>query len=149
MALLDLRGIGCFELCKRTVKAFNANDMTTYASALAYRALFSLFPFLLFLIAMLGMLELEEFFTWLREQVSLVLPPDALELVNPIIDQMQHLAGEWQQVERIVLGGEAQLVELRRPLVQHMAGVLDERLAVAAMRDEKDADHAPDSNRSD
>lgn len=90
MALLDLRGIGCFELCKRTVKAFNANDMTTYASALAYRALFSLFPFLLFLIAMLGMLELEEFFTWLREQVSLVLPPDALELINPIIDQMQH-----------------------------------------------------------
>lgn len=58
-------------------------------------------------------------------------------------------AGERQQVERIVLGGEAQLVELRRPLVQHMAGVLDECLAVAAMRDEKNADHAPDSNRSD
>lgn len=90
MALPVLRRIGWFELLKRTVKAFSANDMTTYASALAYRALFSLFPFMLFLIAMLGMLELEEFFAWLREQVSLVLPPDALELVNPIIDQMQH-----------------------------------------------------------
>lgn len=65
-----------------------------------------------------------------------------------VIDQVQHLAGERQQVERIVLGGQAQLVQLQRPLVSASAGVLDERLAVAAMRDEKD-DHAPDSNRSD
>lgn len=89
MALLKTRGIGSFELLKRTVKEFNNDDMTTYASALAYRAIFSLFPFLLFLIAMLGMLDLQEFFTWLREQASLVLPPDALDLVNPVIDQMQ------------------------------------------------------------
>ena len=90
MALLNTRGIGSFELLKRTVKDFSNDDMTTYASALAYRAIFSLFPFLLFLIAMLGMLDLSEFFTWLREQVSIVLPPDALELVNPVIDQMQN-----------------------------------------------------------
>ena len=90
MALLNLQGIGVFELLKRTVKEFSKDDMTTYASALAYRAIFSLFPFLLFLIAMLGMLDLQEFFTWLREQMSLMLPPDALELVNPVIDQMQH-----------------------------------------------------------
>ncbi len=90
MALLDLQGVGVFELLKRTVKEFSKNDMTTYASALAYRAIFSLFPFLLFLIAMLGMLDLQEFFTWLREQVSMMLPPDALNLVNPVIDQMQH-----------------------------------------------------------
>jgi membrane protein len=89
MALLNTRGIGGFELLKRTIKDFSKDDMTTYASALAYRAIFSLFPFLLFLIAMLGMLDLQEFFTWLREQVSLVLPPDALDLVNPVIDQMQ------------------------------------------------------------
>lgn len=90
MAWLDTRGVGSFELLKRTVKEFSKNDMPTYASALAYRALFSLFPFLLFLIAMLGVLELQEFFTWLREQVSLMLPPDALNLVNPVIDEMQH-----------------------------------------------------------
>jgi len=90
MALLNTRGIGSFELLKRTIKDFSKDDMTTYASALAYRAIFSLFPFLLFLIALLGMLDLQEFFTWLREQVSLVLPPDALDLVNPVIDQMQN-----------------------------------------------------------
>lgn len=89
MALLETRGIGSFELLKRTVKEFSNDDMTTYASALAYRGIFSLFPFLLFLIAMLGMLDLQEFFLWLREQVSLVLPPDALNLVNPVIDEMQ------------------------------------------------------------
>jgi len=90
MALLNTRGIGSFELLKRTVKDFSNDDMTTYASALAYRAIFSLFPFLLFLIAMLGMLDLNEFFTWLREQISVILPPDALELVNPVIDQLQN-----------------------------------------------------------
>ncbi|MCQ4257604.1 YihY/virulence factor BrkB family protein [Stutzerimonas stutzeri] len=89
MALLETRGISSFELLKRTVKEFSNDDMTTYASALAYRGIFSLFPFLLFLIAMLGMLDLQNFFTWLREQVSLVLPPDALDLVNPVIDEMQ------------------------------------------------------------
>lgn len=89
MAWLETRGIGSFELLKRTVREFSNDDMTTYASALAYRGIFSLFPFLLFLIAMLGMLDLQDFFTWLREQVSLVLPPDALDLVNPVIDQMQ------------------------------------------------------------
>ncbi|WP_217476725.1 YihY/virulence factor BrkB family protein [Stutzerimonas stutzeri] len=89
MALLETRGIGGFELLKRTFKEFSNDDMTTYASALAYRAIFSLFPFLLFLIAMLGMLDLQNFFDWLRQQVSLVLPPDALDLVNPVIDQMQ------------------------------------------------------------
>ncbi|WP_313085406.1 YihY/virulence factor BrkB family protein [Pseudomonas sp.] len=90
MALLDTHDIGSFELLKRALKEFSNDDMTTYASALAYRALFSLFPFLLFLIAMLGVLDLQEFFDWLREQVSLVLPPDALNLVNPVIDEMQN-----------------------------------------------------------
>ncbi|HBM09820.1 YihY/virulence factor BrkB family protein [Pseudomonas sp. Choline-3u-10] len=93
MAMLDLRGVGGFELLKRTFKEFSNDDMTTYASALAYRAIFSLFPFLLFLISLLGLLDLQEFFTWLREQVSLVLPPDALSLVNPVIEEMQEKKG--------------------------------------------------------
>jgi len=89
MAILDTRGIGAFTLLKRTFKEFSDDDMSTYASALAYRALFSLFPFLLFLMALLGFLQLPEFFAWLREQAALVLPPVALEQVNPVIDQLQ------------------------------------------------------------
>jgi membrane protein len=48
MFALDLRGLGFGTLMKRTVKAFLDDDMLTYASALAYQVLFSLFPFLLF-----------------------------------------------------------------------------------------------------
>ena len=38
------------------------------------------------------------------------------------------------------------LVHLGRPLVQHMAGILHQRLAKAAVGNEKDTDHARDSN---
>lgn len=93
MAILDTRGVGALTLLKRTFKAFSNDDMSTYASALAYRALFSLFPFLLFLMALLGFLHLPEFFAWLREQASLVLPPVALDQVNPVIDQLQEQKG--------------------------------------------------------
>jgi membrane protein len=93
MAILDTRGVGALTLLKRTFKAFSNDDMSTYASALAYRALFSLFPFLLFLMALLGFLHLPEFFAWLREQASLVLPPVALDQINPVIDQLQEQKG--------------------------------------------------------
>lgn len=89
MAFLDTRGIGFGTLLKRTIKEFSNDDMSTYASALAYRALFSLFPFLLFLMALLGFLNLSEFFAWLREQAALALPSVAMEQVNPVIDQLQ------------------------------------------------------------
>src|SRR5690606_17352080 len=65
----------------------------SYAAALAYRALFSIFPFVLFLMAVLGFLNLPDFFDWLRSQAAMVLPPMALEQVNPVIDQLQQSQG--------------------------------------------------------
>ena len=38
--------------------------MATYAAALAYRGLFSLFPFLLLLVVLTGALGLPDFFDW-------------------------------------------------------------------------------------
>ena len=52
----------------RTVKEFVDDEMPTYASALAYQMLFSLFHFLLFLIALIGFLHLPDFFSWMRLQ---------------------------------------------------------------------------------
>ena len=75
MAMLDTRGVGAFTLLKRTLKEFSSDDMSTYASALAYRGLFAMFPFLVFLIALLGFLDLQNFFDWLRMQAELALPP--------------------------------------------------------------------------
>ncbi|PKL96893.1 MAG: ribonuclease BN [Gammaproteobacteria bacterium HGW-Gammaproteobacteria-9] len=89
MAMLDTRGIGAFTLLKRTFKEFSSDDMSTYASALAYRGLFAMFPFLVFLIALLGFLDLQNFFDWLRMQASLALPPMAMEQIDPVIEQLQ------------------------------------------------------------
>ncbi|UUC48536.1 YihY/virulence factor BrkB family protein [Pseudomonas citronellolis] len=95
MRFMDFRGLrlGPWQLLKLTVKEFLDDEMPTYAAALAYQGLFSLFPFLLFLIALLGFLHLPEFFDWLREQAAYVLPSQALEQVNPIIDQLQQRQG--------------------------------------------------------
>ncbi|MEH6671886.1 YihY/virulence factor BrkB family protein [Halopseudomonas sp.] len=89
MAFLDLHGVSTFSIIKRTFRNFIDDDMPTYAAALSYRALFSLFPFLLFLIAMLSFLNLGNFFTWLREQAALVLPATAQEVIDPVITDLQ------------------------------------------------------------
>lgn len=93
MSFLKMRNAGVFEILKRTAKGFSDHDLSTYAAALAYRALFSVFPFILFLMALLGFLHLPAFFDWLREQSALVLPPVALEQVDPVIDQLQDSQG--------------------------------------------------------
>ncbi|TVP57147.1 MAG: YihY/virulence factor BrkB family protein [Halomonadaceae bacterium] len=89
MGMFNTRGLGPVPLIKRAVRDFMADDMMTYAAALAYRGLFSLFPFLLFLIAMLSFLNLEDFFQWLHGQAAMALPPDALAQVDPVIHQLQ------------------------------------------------------------
>ncbi len=89
----DLRGLSLGRVLFRTVHEFLDDEMSTYASALAYQMLFSLFPFILFLIALIGFLHLPDFFSWLRLQSELVLPPQALEQVNPVIDQLQQSKG--------------------------------------------------------
>ncbi|GAB3469627.1 YihY/virulence factor BrkB family protein [Azotobacter salinestris] len=89
MHLWDLRGMGLVEVLKCTVKDFMDDEMPTYASALAFQMLFSLFPFLLFLIALIGFLDLQKFFDWLQQQAALLLPPQAMDTVNTVIAQFQ------------------------------------------------------------
>ena len=88
-----MKGLPLHRVMMRTVTEFIDDEMSTYASALAYQMLFSLFPFILFLIALIGFLHLPDFFSWLRLQSELVLPPQALEQVNPVIDQLQQSKG--------------------------------------------------------
>ena len=66
---METRGpTGLLELGERSIRRFFKHDMTTYAAALAYRALFALFPFFAFLVALLGFLEITSFFEWLIDQ---------------------------------------------------------------------------------
>jgi membrane protein len=62
--------------------------MLTYAAALAFQALFSLVPFIIVLIAMLGLFDLGYFFDWIRNQVDLFLPDQAMDQVDSLIDEV-------------------------------------------------------------
>lgn len=83
-----LRGLGPLEVIKRSVKDFIDDEMPTYSAALAFQMFFSLFPFLIFLIALLSFLDLQNFFEWLRQQAALLLPQQAMDEVNPAIDKI-------------------------------------------------------------
>lgn len=78
------------EVGKRAFKGFSGDDMSTYAAALAYRAIFALFPFVIFLIALLGFLQLSQFFDWLLEQTQTVMPQDAYQRFADVINQVRN-----------------------------------------------------------
>jgi membrane protein len=83
------RSVSVLRVAKLAIKDFMADDMPTYAAALAYRVLFSLFPFLIFLTTLLGFVGLPQLFEWLREQAAYVLPGEAMNLVNTVLSELQ------------------------------------------------------------
>lgn len=89
MRIPGLRGLGPMMILKEATKDFFDDDMTTYASALAYQIFFSIFPFIIFLVAMLGFLQLTSFFDWLREQAQYMLPQEVMPQFNEVIDGLQ------------------------------------------------------------
>lgn len=93
MQIPGLRGLGPVALIKESVKEFLDDDMMTYASALSYQVFFSIFPFIIFLIALLGFLHMPELFTWIREQAAYILPKEAMDEVNNVIDHIQQPQG--------------------------------------------------------
>jgi membrane protein len=93
MKIPGLKGIGLGTVLLSAGKNFVRNDMATYASALAYQLLFSLFPFFIFLIALIGTLHLPDFMAWLREQAAMLLPQQAMAPLNQVLDQLQQPPG--------------------------------------------------------
>lgn len=89
MHFAPTHGISPFSLITQSVKAFIRDDMTTYATALAYHILLSLFPFLIFLIALLSFFDLSDFYDWIRQQIQPLLPPPAMEQVDAVIQELQ------------------------------------------------------------
>jgi len=73
----------------RSIKNFSADDMMVYAAALSYQLFFSLFPFVIFLLALLGVLNLTSFFDWLLKQSQTVLPGQASGMMQNIIEQIR------------------------------------------------------------
>lgn len=58
----------------KAAKEFNEGDGLYYAASLAFQVFFSLFPFIFFLLALLGSLNIPGFFDWMIEQSQTVLP---------------------------------------------------------------------------
>jgi membrane protein len=79
-------------LFKRLIEAakdFNRDDMLYYGAALSYQLFFSLFPFLFFLLVLLGALNIPDFLDWLIEQAQVVLPGQVTGVVEQTVDQIR------------------------------------------------------------
>ncbi len=83
------RDIGLIVLIKRSLRAYVRHDMPVHAAALSFRMLFSMFPFVIFLLALLSFFQLPSFFGWLREQAEPFLPQPALQQVDAILLELQ------------------------------------------------------------
>ncbi len=84
------RKTGVFGIVKRAVQDFSADDMLTYAAALSYQVFFSLFPFVIFLLSLLGVLNLSGFFDTLLQQARTVLPQNAFGLIQGVVGQVRN-----------------------------------------------------------
>jgi membrane protein len=84
-----LGGIHPRKLVQQAVHEFVDDDMPTYAAALSYHALFALFPFLIFLIALLGFLQIPQFFDWVLEQAQTALPQDAYIRIEEVLGHIR------------------------------------------------------------
>jgi len=76
----------------RSIKKFSTDDMLVYAAAVSYQVFFSLFPFIIFLLALLGFLHLKPVFDFLLQQSKTVMPQSAFSMLQSITQQVQSQA---------------------------------------------------------
>ncbi len=98
-----MRGLDLPEVSKRSVRSFLEHDMPTYAAALAYRALFALFPFFAFLVALLGFLEITGFFEWLIDQTRSALQEQYARVGEWLIRQGLYQAQSGELLSSVIV----------------------------------------------
>ena len=81
-----------FEVSRRSIRKYLRDNMLEYSAALAYRALFALFPFVALLVGLLGFLGIGGLFDWLIEQASSALQDQYAAFVEWVIRQSQYQA---------------------------------------------------------
>ena len=136
-----------FRIAQLAIAKFFADDMPTHAAALAYRLLFSIFPFLIFLTTLLGFLGLPQFFEWMRQQAAYLLPAQAMDQVNAVLGELQTPPGGLMSVAIAVAVWSASVgivgtmnalnvayeVKERRPVWKRILVSILYTLALAAM----------------
>lgn len=78
----SLRGVGVKELFKRVISEVQQDNCAAYAAALAYYFLFALFPFFLFLTALLAYLPIPNLMDQIMGSLAQVMPGETLSLVQ-------------------------------------------------------------------
>jgi membrane protein len=89
------------ELTKDVVRSFQRNGLPNFASAMAFQAVLALVPFLLFVLALIGFLDLEEI--W-REDVAPDVRSFASESAFRLIDETVHTVLGQQQLWWLTAG---------------------------------------------
>ena len=89
VAIPGLRGVGLAQLLRHALAQFLAHDMATHARAVTFQVLFSLFPFVILFMALLGYFELSNLFDWLRRQSEVFLLKSTAPQMNSVLDQLQ------------------------------------------------------------
>jgi membrane protein len=83
-----LGGLGVRELGKRVYAEFTEDEVSDRAAALAYYFLFALFPALLFLTALLGLLPIPNLMDRLMDYVSQAMPGDAASIIEKTLQEI-------------------------------------------------------------
>jgi membrane protein len=92
--LPGLRGLGVGTCAWLAIKDFFVDDMATYAAAVAFHLFLALFPFVIFLVALLSFLHLPGFFDWLLSQAGVALPASMWGQVAQAVRQVStHVRG--------------------------------------------------------
>src|SRR5215217_4117328 len=86
-SVLMLRGIGIIELGERSIRKFFEHRMSTYGAALAYRGLFGLFPFVLIVVVLVGVLGLPDFLDRMIEQAQSQSSQPVPQRLEPVVEQ--------------------------------------------------------------
>jgi membrane protein len=88
-----LGGLGMVQLAKRVWSEFSEDEVSDRAAALAYYFLFALFPALLFMTALLGLLPIPNLMDRLMDYVSQALPGDAASIIEKTLGEIIAGAG--------------------------------------------------------
>jgi membrane protein len=83
-----LGGLGVGELARRVWAEFSEDEISDRAAALAYYFLFALFPALLFLTALLGLLPIPNLMDRLMAYISQAMPGDAASIIQKTLTEI-------------------------------------------------------------
>ena len=89
----DLPGSSWFAILKRTVKEFQDDNLTDWAAALTYYGVMSLFPMLIVLVALLGLVGQESTITTVTDSLRTAGLNDVAKNVQGPLDEIVHNKG--------------------------------------------------------